>query len=251
MRSRLAPTPSGYLHAGNVVNFLVIDEIARSLGATLVLRVDDLDQPRMREEYVADIFTTLEWLGIEWHEGPSSSSDLALWSQVTRVEHYRAALNALRNEPDVYTCRCTRSDWNGYTGRDCPALCRVRVEAFESDKTSVRLHLDHQPDVALWRRDGLPGYHLASVVDDDLWGVDVVVRGSDLEPSTVAQRRISDLLPGSMFRHATVLHHPLIQANGRKLSKSAGTRAEPLVRSPQIKDELSAIARSFAATLGY
>lgn len=59
MRSRLAPTPSGFLHAGNVVNFLVIDAIARASGATLVLRIDDLDRSRVRSEYVSDIFTTL------------------------------------------------------------------------------------------------------------------------------------------------------------------------------------------------
>jgi glutamyl/glutaminyl-tRNA synthetase len=79
----------------------------------------------------------------------------------------------------------------------------------------------------------------------------MVVRGSDLESSTVVQRRISELLPGSTFQHARVLHHPLIQANGRKLSKSAGAQAAPLVKSSQLKDELSAIARGFAADLGY
>jgi len=251
MRSRLAPTPSGYLHTGNVVNFLVIDAISRSLGATLTLRIDDLDQPRVRDEYVADIFTTLEWLGIECHEGPRSGSELATWSQVTRIGLYRDALDVLLAGPDVYPCMCTRSDWNGYSGSDCPGSCRQRVEAFEPGAASVRLHLEGQPDATLWRRDGIPAYHLASVVDDDVTGVDVVVRGSDLEPSTVVQRRISELLPGSTFQQARVLHHPLIQANGRKLSKSTGAQAAPLVKSSQLKDELNAIARGFAADLGY
>lgn len=251
MRSRLAPTPSGFLHAGNVVNFLVIDAIARASGATLVLRIDDLDRSRVRSEYVSDIFTTLEWLGIEWHEGPTSASELPSWSQHTRMDRYRAARSALLTEPAVYACRCTRSDWNGYTGSDCPASCRVRAEAFQSGVTSIRLHLDDQPDAVLWRRDDLPAYHLASVVDDDLWGVDVVVRGSDLEPSTVVQRRISKLLPESVFRNATVIHHPLIQVDGRKLSKSSGARAEPLRRSPELKANLSDRARNFVADLGY
>ena len=251
MRSRLAPTPSGFLHAGNVVNFLVIDEIVRSNGGTLVLRIDDLDRSRVRDEYVSDIFTTLEWLGIEWHVGPTSASELPSWSQHTRMDHYRDALDVLMTEPCVYACVCTRSDWNEYAGIDCPASCRARAEVFQAGVTAVRLHLDGQPDATLWRRDGIPAYHLASVVDDDLWGVDVVVRGSDLEPSTAVQRRVSEILPGSAFQHARILHHPLIKENGQKLSKSAGSRAQPLVKSGETRDVLRSMAQAFVTDVGY
>ncbi|MEO8734552.1 MAG: glutamate--tRNA ligase family protein, partial [Flavobacteriales bacterium] len=89
MRTRIAPTPSGYLHAGNGAAFFATWKIARSIGAKLLLRIDDLDAERVRPEYVADVFETLRWCGIDWDEGPKNANDFSQhWSQHLRLAHY-------------------------------------------------------------------------------------------------------------------------------------------------------------------
>lgn len=114
--------------------------------------------------------------------------------------------------------------------------------------TAVRVHLGNVDDPVIWRRDDLPAYHLTSVVDDDLFGVDFVVRGEDLRESTQIQREISALLPDSKFRTAYVVHHPLIlDSTGTKLSKSAGSQAKPMERTPHLRADIEALAVQLAA----
>lgn len=110
-KTRLAPTPSGFLHIGNGASFVATWALARALGGKILLRIDDLDAQRMRPEYVEDIFRTLDWLGVDWDEGPFSVNDFTEnWSQHLRIDLYENALTQLRQTGDLYVCNCSRKD---------------------------------------------------------------------------------------------------------------------------------------------
>ena len=98
LKTRIAPTPSGLLHEGNGISFLLTYALARAYEGQILLRIDDLDAERMRLAYLDDIFRTLDWLGIEWDEGPSSVADFQQnWSQHHRLDLYQNALDTLKN----------------------------------------------------------------------------------------------------------------------------------------------------------
>ena len=248
MRTRYAPTPSGYLHPGNAAHLLLVASLAAQVDAEVVLRIDDADAARYRQEYLQDIFDVLDWLDLPWDVGPRSMADISDWTQASRLHHYRQARDALVETGQVYACECTRSDWQGYQGKECPGDCRARGLVEVADTTALRMHLAGVSDPVIWRRDDVPAYHLASVVDDDLFSVDFVVRGEDLRESTHIQREISAVLAGSTFGSARVLHHPLIcDSSGAKLSKSAGSQARPMERTPQLREEIEALAEQLEA----
>jgi len=107
--------------------------------------------------------------------------------------------------------------------------------------------MDH---VTVWRREDLPAYQLASVVDDDRLGVTLVVRGADLAESTEIQRRISTALPSSSFHEAEVIHHPLVTgSDGAKLAKSAGSNAAPLQLTSYLREQVHRLAEEFRETM--
>lgn len=246
MRTRVAPTPSGYLHKGNVVNFALVDAVARSQGCDIALRIDDLDTPRVRPEFVEDIFRVLEWLAIEWQVGPRSAADLDSWSQTNRMHRYARARDALVAQTEqFYGCGCYRQN-----RMPCRCACAERAFRLETNKTSLRMRWRSGPDPVVWRRDGLPAFHLASVVDDHLLGVTHVVRGEDLRESTEFQRELSRFLPGNHFAEVRVVHHPLVlDRQGCKLSKSAGAGAAPMVLDLELCEEVRVIAAHFRTQL--
>lgn len=235
MRTRLAPTPSGYLHVGNLVNFALTEHWAREHSAEIALRIDDIDAPRTRREYLEDIFRVIDWLGIDHQVGPATADDLRTWSQKSRLDLYRAALETIQGQPGVsYACECTRASL-----ASSPCRCASRDQEFSLGRTALRMRSDTGADPILWRRDGLPAYHLTSVVDDDLLGITLVVRGEDLRPSTAIQREVAALLPGNTFDQARVIHHPLIQdVRGVKMSKSSGAGARPLPLTDQLRADI-------------
>src|SRR5690606_21343890 len=245
-RTRIAPTPSGYLHLGNVLSMALTVALARRSGARVLLRIDDLDQQRIKRPFVADVFATLDYLDIPYDEGPRDYGEyVSVYSQLCRMELYREALAELRDGGNVFACSCSRSailqaDPQGvYTG-----ACRSRRLPMEAPDTCWRLTTDMSKNLAVKhldgdaqavvlprdlsffvvrKKDGFPAYQLASVVDDHHFGVDLIVRGNDLWPSTIAQQYLAGLLGYADFRAATFWHHPLlIDPSGRKLSKSAG-----------------------------
>lgn len=246
MRTRLAPTPSGYLHVGNLVNFALVDIVAREKSAEVVLRIDDIDAPRVRDEYVADIFRVVDWLGIDYTHGPASVEDAATWSQRTRMAHYQAALDLLRgDESATYVCECSRTS---LTAKPCE--CPERDLELVTGRTTLRLRLHDADDPVVWRRDGLPAYHLASVIDDHVLGITLVVRGEDLRSATTVQRYMSSLLPDNTFADALVVHHPVIcGADGVKLSKSAGSGSRPLDLTEELRAQVVGHASSYADAL--
>jgi glutamyl-tRNA synthetase len=264
--TRIAPTPSGFLHPGNAVNMLLTAWLARQASGRLLLRIDDFDTGRARHEYLVDVFDTLEWLGIHPDEGPQGPGDfLSTWSMATRIDQFRAARDLLRTRhPDrVFTCACSRRHLDG-SGR-CVARCRDRRLDLEGGTTVLRLAVDAGStsivagrevavpagDHVLWRRDDLPAYQLGSVVADEALEVTAIVRGVDLLPSSALQRHLATLLAADGFARADLRHHGLLAASdGSKLSKSAGAQAHPMDRGAGLRTRITRWARELGWPLG-
>jgi glutamyl/glutaminyl-tRNA synthetase len=243
-RTRLAPTPSGFLHAGNILSFVLTAGLARRHGAAIMLRIDDLDIGRVREAYVRDIFDTLTFLGIPWDEGPRTAVEFHIdWSQRLRLNRYSAYLLELMQRGRLFACDCTRTRLSGgdmcaCSDRGLDPMAPGVAWRILTD-TGNRICLKTLDDRVCWtelpssvrypilrKRDGDPAYHVASVVDDMLFGVDLIVRGADLLDSTLLQHEVAVNTSLKDFTHITFWHHPIISdQSGRKLSKSAGDGA--------------------------
>ena len=269
MITRFAPTPSGYLHLGNAVNALLVDWMARRLDGTVHLRIDDLDAARSRPAYVQDVFDVLAWLGIEWSSGPRDAAEVArAAADPGRLRPYRDAMYALVDSSlETYACACPRSALVGPPRGGCPGDCRTAGYRLTPGRTALRVHvppgtsideggatvdLEHEVgDVVVWRRDDLPAYHLASVVDDAARSVTHVVRGEDLRAATAAQRFLAPHAGAAGFLDADVVHHRLLTDDaGRKLSKSQVRSGRPLERTAQSRAVVEAAALRIGAEVG-
>lgn len=109
-RTRLAPSPTGYLHLGHARTFWIAQERCRARGGTLVLRNEDLDRPRCKAEFVRAMFEDLRWFGFQWQEGPDCGGPFGPYTQSERRDHYLAVFRQLREEGFVYPCTCSRRD---------------------------------------------------------------------------------------------------------------------------------------------
>lgn len=245
-RTRIAPTPSGFLHPGNGISFIITWAIARAQGGKIVLRIDDLDADRMRPEYVEDIFRTLDWLGLDYDEGPTSVEDFTKnYSQHNRLDLYFEALERLKNEgfATVYACNCSRKQIRENSENSIyPNTCRSKNNDFDEKNTAWRIvvpentlitfqefqkealyiRLDEtMGDFIVRQKNGLPAYQIASSVDDEYFDINFIVRGQDLLNSTAAQEFLGNLLKKDLPK--TYFHHPLLtNRDGVKLSKSQG-----------------------------
>ncbi|MBL6989889.1 MAG: hypothetical protein ISR65_08925 [Bacteriovoracaceae bacterium] len=240
MISRLAPTPSGYLHIGNAVNFVLTWAKVKQVGGKLALRIDDADAARCKLEFIEDIFYQLDWLGIEYDEGPTGPDDFYKnYSQQAKRDYYFEIIQNLKKQnPLVYACKCSRKSIQQKGGSGVySGTCRELNLPWEPIKTAIRVLvpqktciqvgkqlvcLDQQMgDFVLWRKDNLPSYQVASLIDDRDLGVNLVVRGEDLLTSTAAQLFIARQLDYKKFVASKFIHHPLMSGiNGKKLSKS-------------------------------
>jgi len=245
-QTRIAPTPSGYLHLGNAYSFLLTKALAKKHGAKILLRIDDLDRDRYRPEYVEDIFATLDFLEIKIDQGPKNSKEMeSTWSQVHRLPIYTEDLAQLEQSKLTFSCSCTRSqilqiDPRGiYLGQ-----CLDRRMPLTKNESSWRINtldadfLDYiaypaTPKSALIpeeascyvvrKKDLFPAYQLTSLLDDLHFGVDLIVRGQDLFPSTLGQLDLARILGKEGFAKTTFYHHALLKGPDQsKLSKSAG-----------------------------
>jgi glutamyl-tRNA synthetase len=230
-KTRIAPTPSGYLHLGNLLSFTITAGLARKHKASILLRIDDLDQERVRKEYVEDIFDTLEFMGIPWDEGPRNYDEyIRAWSQAHRIHLYEKTLEYLRCTQHVFACNCSRS--SNYTG-----ACLDKDLSLESSAINWRVKTDQtlppsMQNFVVRKKDGSAAYQLSSLIDDSYFGVDLVVRGEDLQDSTLAQIYLGSLLPGNSFPQSTFYHHSLLTgSDGQKLSKSTGASSIRHLRS--------------------
>lgn len=225
-RLRLAPTPSGFLHQGNALNFYLNWLAARQGSSHLLLRIDDLDADRKRPEFVQDVFDSLQWMGIHWDEGPRSADDFeANWSQHLRIGLYEVLLEKLRERELVYACKKSRRDLQPFNGVYPPEFREQGLSLDEPDVAwRVKTPDDFpMPDFIVRRRDGIPAYQIASLADDVHFGVTHIIRGADLESSTQAQIWLAEQLDMDAFLRVRFFHHGLLMdENGKKQSKSEG-----------------------------
>lgn len=260
---RIAPTPSGHLHIGNAFSFLLTRKLADAAGDRLLLRIDDLDSDRKRPEYVQDVFEVLDWLGIRWEVGPKGVDDFENnWSQQTRLSLYDQELGRLIDSGNLYACKCSRkeiAELSSYA--NCP--CKNENLSFESAGTALKvsvpentivsftdenrgemsIDLAAEPgDFVVRRRDGIPAYQVASLVDDIHFKVTTIVRGEDLMSSTVAQLHLARILGHDTFSKNSFIHHSLIlDDGGKKLSKSDGALSlKHLISTGVTRSELEA-----------
>ncbi|MBL7646534.1 MAG: tRNA glutamyl-Q(34) synthetase GluQRS [Candidatus Hydrogenedentes bacterium] len=242
--TRFAPSPTGYLHLGHLVNAIYVWGLARALDGRVILRLEDHDRGRCRPAYEAAIHDDLAWLGLT-PDGDSLDSlqrRPSSYRQSDNVARYQTALESLAARGLVYTCTCSRAAILARTGPQGAELCydgHCRDAGYRPDvEGGTRLRLDDETvvvedvrmgalrqtpsrqcgDLLLKDRHGCWTYHFAVVVDDLEHGVNLVIRGEDLLDSTGRQV----LLGGLLGREAppAFLHHPLITApDGAKLSK--------------------------------
>lgn len=274
-RLRFAPTPSGYLHPGNALNFTLNWLVARHCGGNILLRIDDLDAERKRPEYVQDVFESLVWLGLDWDEGPGiydlqyatyvqEHTNIGLrvsaacddfeknWSQHRRLPLYFSVLEKLRDTGLLFACRKSRRDLAPFAGM-YPAEFRDQNLDLDDPDVAWRIQTPPgfpMPDFIVRRRDGLPAYQVASFADDIHFGMSHVIRGEDLEASTQAQRFLAECLGEKVFFSIQFLHHPLLTNEmGEKLSKSAGASSLRAMREQG--EGPREVFRKTAALLGY
>ncbi|UWQ49143.1 glutamate--tRNA ligase [Leisingera caerulea] len=245
--TRFAPSPTGYIHVGNLRTALMNYLIARKAGGTFILRIDDTDPERSKEEYVDAIKQDLEWLGLTWDKVERQSE---------RLDRYVAAADRLREIGRFYEAFETPTELDLKRKKQLnmgkpPVYDRAALALSDEEKANLRAErgdgvwrfkLDHQriewtdgilgdisidaasvSDPVLIRGDGQFLYTLASVVDDTEMGVTHVVRGSDHVTNTATQIQIIEALGGSVpsFAHHSLLTGP----QGEALSKRLGTLA--------------------------
>ena len=231
MLTRFAPSPTGYLHLGHVVNAIYVWGVAGACGGRVRLRIEDHDRIRSRPPFERALLEDLAWLGFVPDEGRDPID-----RQSDRPGVYEAALRQLARTAHVYGCTCSRKDIGGehYGGRcrerglpmTAGTSIRVRLEPGVEHFDDLLLGpLDQDPaaqcgDLLLKDRDGHWTYQFAVTVDDVQQGITTVIRGADLLASTGRQIRLARLL--GRATPAQYLHHPLIaNATGEKLSKAA------------------------------
>ena len=239
--ARFAPTPSGYLHLGNAVNFVLTWLLTRQAGGTLHLRIDDLDRARLRRPYLDNIFRVIDWLGLDYDQGPSGPDNfLRHYSQLLYLPEYNSVLRRLRQQPGLLRA-CGRSRTRVTEAEVCfetpgaawraqvPSTAQVRFSDTWQGQTNVGL-VHAMPDFIVRKKDGVAAYQVASVVDDLRLGTTLIVRGLDLQASTAAQLWLASQLSETQAFNSQRIrfqHHALLTDEaGRKLSKSHQAASE-------------------------
>ncbi|MFQ3577273.1 MAG: glutamate--tRNA ligase family protein [Cytophagales bacterium] len=261
-RTRFAPTPSGFLHMGNVFNLIFCCLISKIYETELWLRIDDLDQERTRNEYIEDIFETIDWLGVKFDKGPSGLEDFQnAWSQQHRMPQYLMKKKFLINNNLVFACECSRkeigTDFNEYNGkclqknlplsgdyslRSKPVDYNLKINQINPNHLTFsewNIFENYSKMIQLFKKDNHPSYQLASLSDDCEMGMTHIVRGNDLFASTQMQVYLSNLLGIESFKDTVFLHHDLLlDSNQEKLSKSILKKSNQKLRNELSKREL-------------
>ncbi|MBO6103442.1 MAG: tRNA glutamyl-Q synthetase [Opitutales bacterium] len=259
-RGRIAPTPSGILHAGNIATFKTAFERARASGGSLVLRIEDIDFERSKPELVKRCYADLKSAGLSWDEGDDVGGPFAPYTQSKRLDFYRRALLRLIELGLAYPSSASRSEIKSLAR---PAVRRVedcevepifptelrpknfgmpkdvfsrnwrfkvpfgeKIEFFDKIKgEQCFVSQEDFGDFLVWRKCGAPSYELAVVVDDIEMQITEVVRGADLLLSTARQILLYRALGAAPpdFAHCPILRG----ANGEKLSKSRPPKGAP------------------------
>ena len=247
-RGRFAPSPTGELHLGSAETALVAWLSARTRNGTFIVRVEDIDTPRVVPGMESHHLEDLRWLGLDWDEGPDVGGRYGPYRQSERHSLYEEAIEELARQGLVYYCDCSRSEiakiasapHPGEEGPRYPGICRghglrnrrfkrppaIRFRVPENAKVTIEDGLQgvYEQDVAatvgdfvLRRGDGVFAYQLAVVVDDHAMGVTEIVRGFDLLSSAPRQALLARLLDGKTIAFA---HTPLVlDPSGKRLAK--------------------------------
>jgi len=259
---RLAPSPTGAQHVGNARTYLIAWLSGRSQGGRVLLRMEDIDSPRIKPGAADQACEDLAWLGLDWDEEPIV--------QTERLPVYQAALEDLQKRELVYPCTCSRSDVEraasaphgegpGTSEIPYPGTCAGRkaaeAAALGNKLFAWRFRAGPEPvsfqdgylglvtlkpkelggDFVVWKSAGTPAYQLAVAVDDAAMGVTEVIRGDDLVPSTPRQLLLYQAL------HLTppaFTHVPLVVgSDGRRLAKRHGDTRLATLRAAGVRPE--------------
>ena len=261
---RLAPSPTGAQHVGNARTYLLAWLSARVQGGRVVLRIEDVDSPRVKPGAAVDACADLRWLGLDWDDSPIH--------QTQRLPLYESALQTLQRRELIYPCTCTRTDVERaasaphaeHEGPVYPGTCADRTAAdaarLGDQPYCWRFHVPEQSpewidgfrgrtlidlrslggDFVVWKapRPGAtatPAYQLAVVVDDAAQGVTEVIRGDDLVPSTPRQLLLYEALG---LRPPQFIHVPLVVGpDGRRLAKRHGDTRLSALRATGVSAE--------------
>jgi len=276
VRVRFAPSPTGYPHIGNIRTVVFNWLYARQQGGRFILRIEDTDRERYVDDAIRVITESLEWLGLDWDEGPGKGGDYGPYVQSKRLDIYRRKAEELVEKGLAYRCNCTperlemvreslraqgknpmydghcRDKPRGEVSGDEPHVIRLRVpregtttfhDLLRGDVTIENALIDDQ---ILLKTDGFPTYHLAVVVDDHLMNMTHVIRGDDWIPST--PKRIL-LYKAFGWDLPIFVHVPLVLGpDGKKLGKRHGaTSVDEFRRQGYLPDALL----NFLALLGW
>ena len=348
--SRIAPTPSGFLHVGNVYNFLLTYLFTRAFDGILRLRIDDYDLLRYRRQYVENIFRVLDMLGIDFDGGPNGVGEFeAKFSSKFRLGAYQNVLKTLEQKGVCYACECSHSMKSSFKNGIYARVCADKNLKFKKDETAMRLRIPDDlqinvlqnlinfdalgcgsgaeasladslwgnaqktqdgtanvlknsanlrgfsggkpgdkkfnlnaienpkkcilnsansdglnltdeaafetekfaqtqsvnlaqilGDFVVWKKDDTPAYNLASLVDDEILGVNLLVRGEDLLACSAAQKYMAQILDYD-FAGANFIHHGLLAHGGKKLSKSSSAPAVSVADGAKIHYKFAAL----------
>ncbi len=250
-RGRLAPTPSGYLHEGNIKTFQVAMQRARNAQGKLLLRMDDLDSARCKPVYFDACVEDLRSAGLCWDKLPDMHDAKGIYRQSCRMHFYEEALQQLIKTGLIYPCHRTRSEIRkagikSHSGeeylfpekwRDCydyqtgdynrihqnwriATSWGERIVFRDGGLGELNFEIGKDfSDFLVWRKDGIPAYEFATVVDDNLMGITEIVRGEDLLVSSARQCLLFDALK---YKRPKFFHCSLsFGKDGTKLSKSS------------------------------
>lgn len=265
VRTRFAPSPNGYLHAGHALSAALNRDFALRFAGEFLLRIEDIDAGRSKPELIQMIIDDLHWIGVQW--------DGDIIYQSARIDSYRSAFDKLRAMDLLYPCFCSRSDISkaighrpvkhGPDGPHYPRTCRHIDNADErcgDEPHSWRLDMgkamahvsaahpitwfdcEHGPqiadptifgDIVIWRKDAPASYHLAASCDDAADNISHVIRGMDLFEYSAVHRLLQTLLG---LPEPQYWHHPLVRDDdGEKLSKSRDSQSLFTLRNAGIE----------------
>ncbi len=229
VRTRFAPSPTGYLHIGGARTALFNYLFAKKMGGTFVLRIEDTDQERHNEEAMSAIFSGMSWLGLDWDEGEGVGGEYAPYYQSQRAEIYDRYFEQLRASGHVYECPApNKRDKNG---DEIPNTSEGTVWRFRFKRDGIMtLHdmvcgdinvdyslEDNTPDMVVKRTDGSYIFHLVNVVDDIEMKITHVIRGEDHVMNTFKHLQLFEAfgVPAPHYAHIPLIQNP----DGSKMSK--------------------------------
>lgn len=284
VRVRFAPSPTGWLHAGNARTALFDWLYAHHTGGDFILRIEDTDQKRLVPGALEDIKSQLRWLGLDWDEGPDADGDYGPYAQSERLDIYHEYAEKLLERGHAYQCYCSperlerirqekmaRGASPGYD-RHCRNLNQEERGAFEAEgitpvirlkmplegqvsfedviRGTISFDFGTQEDIVLMKSDGFPTYHFANVVDDHLMGISHIMRGDEWISSVPPHLVMYDAFGWEppIFAHLPMILDP---SGEGKLSKRKGSGQMTEIREFRAAGYLPEALFNFLALLGW